>query len=157
MYTELRLRLLAEDVLCFFKCNTANSFKAAPAKGIQFSAFDRLESHIFCLRHQHTDPDSFEPRKPLVSLERFIGRGLAGMTAASLCSPLDTVDKMLRLQDISGRPVQYKSMTNAALKIDTTQGFGALYRGLQSMGVSTVPSVGVFYVVDERVKRMLGM
>lgn len=85
----------------------------------------------------------------------FIG-AFAGAIAQTVCHPLDVVRKRLQLQGIGGRPVQYRSMVDAALGIVRTEGPNALYRGLQPVYVSVLPSAGVSYVVYETAKTALG-
>ena len=81
----------------------------------------------------------------------------AGAMAQTVCHPLDVVRKRLQLQGIGGRAVQYRSMVDATLKIVRGEGGAALYRGLQPMYVSVLPSAGVSYFVYESVKNRLGV
>lgn len=82
---------------------------------------------------------------------------LAGSLAQTTCHPLDVIRKRLQLQGVGGRPIQYKSMLDATLKIVRQEGPNALYRGLQPMYVSAVPSAGVSYAVYEATKNVLGV
>lgn len=82
---------------------------------------------------------------------------VAGSLAQTTCHPLDVVRKRLQLQGIGGRPVQYKGMLEAGLRIWKNEGPKALYRGLQPMYVSAVPSAGVSYAVYESMKTALGV
>lgn len=117
-----------------------------PYTGLDFAIYEQLK--LLYLKRKKKEAN-------LVVL-LFIG-AFAGTVAQTACHPLDVVRKRLQLQGISGRPVQYKSMVDAAVRIVKTEGFGALYRGLQPMYVSAIPSAGVSYVVYESVKRMLGV
>jgi solute carrier family 25 (mitochondrial phosphate transporter), member 23/24/25/41 len=81
---------------------------------------------------------------------------LAGSIAQTTCHPLDVVRKRLQLQGIQGRPIQYRSMVDAAVKIVKLEGVKSLYRGLQPMYVSAVPSAGVSYAVYETTKNLMG-
>lgn len=82
---------------------------------------------------------------------------IAGTVAQTACHPLDVLRKRLQLQGTAGRAVQYKGMLDAAVKIVKKEGPGALYKGLQPMYVSAIPSAGVSYVVYEQVKKLLGV
>lgn len=82
---------------------------------------------------------------------------LAGTVAQTVCHPLDVVRKRLQLQGIGGRPIQYSSMLDAARAIVSKEGPNALYRGLQPMYVSVLPSAGVSWAVYESVKDALGV
>jgi solute carrier family 25 (mitochondrial phosphate transporter), member 23/24/25/41 len=81
----------------------------------------------------------------------------AGSLAQTTCHPLDVVRKRLQLQGIGGRPIQYRSMIDATLSIVRQEGPNALWRGLQPMYVSVLPSAGVSYVVYETTKNALGV
>lgn len=81
----------------------------------------------------------------------------AGAVAQTACHPLDVIRKRLQLQGIGGRPVLYKNMIDATKGIIQKEGIGALYRGLQPMYVSAIPSAGVSYFVYELVKKFLGV
>jgi solute carrier family 25 (mitochondrial phosphate transporter), member 23/24/25/41 len=82
---------------------------------------------------------------------------LAGSLAQTTCHPLDVVRKRLQLQGVGGRPVEYGTMLDAAVRIVKTEGPKALYRGLQPMYVSAVPSAGVSYAVYETAKTVLSV
>lgn len=117
-----------------------------PYVGLEFMIYEQLKL-------MHTNKKQKEPG--LLTL-LFIG-AFAGTIAQTVCHPLDVVRKRLQLQGIGGRPVQYRSMLDAALGIIRAEGPNALYRGLQPMYVSVLPSAGVSYVVYESAKTMLGV
>lgn len=81
----------------------------------------------------------------------------AGSLAQTTCHPLDVIRKRLQLQGIGGRPVQYSSMLDATMQIIQREGPNALYRGLQPMYVSVLPSAGVSYLVYETAKNAMGV
>lgn len=117
-----------------------------PYVGLEFMIYETLK-----LSHERRSGSD----SPLVVL--LVIGALAGAAAQTVCHPLDVVRKRLQLQGIGGRPVQYASMLDAARGIVGKEGVTALYRGLQPMYVSVLPSAGVSYVVYERAKNMLGV
>lgn len=117
-----------------------------PYTGLDFAIYEQLK--LLYLKRKKKEAN-------LVIL--LVIGAFAGTVAQTACHPLDVVRKRLQLQGIGGRPVQYKSMVDAAVRIVKTEGLGALYRGLQPMYVSAIPSAGVSYVVYESVKKVLGV
>lgn len=121
-------------------------FAMMPYAGLDFAIYEQLK--LFYLRRNKKEANLF--------ILLFIG-AFAGAVAQTVCHPLDVLRKRLQLQGISGRPIQYKSMVDAANCIIRTEGIGSLFRGLQPMYISAIPSAGVSYVVYETVKKMLGV
>lgn len=117
-----------------------------PYVGLEFMIYEHLK-----LQHESQN----NGRASILTL-LCIG-AFAGTVAQTVCHPLDVVRKRLQLQGIGGRPVQYRSMLDAARSIVSKEGPNALYRGLQPMYVSVLPSAGVSYVVYESAKNMLGV
>lgn len=117
-----------------------------PYAGLDFAIYEQLK--LFYLRRNNKEANLFI----LLCIGAF-----AGAVAQTACHPLDVLRKRLQLQGMSGRPIQYKSMIDAAKIIIRTEGPGSLFRGLQPMYISAIPSAGVSYVVYESVKKMLGV
>lgn len=117
-----------------------------PYAGLDFAIYEQLKIN-YARRHNK--------EANLLAL-LFIG-AFAGAVAQTLCHPLDVLRKRLQLQGINGQPVMYKSMIQAARGIIQKEGAGSLFRGLQPMYISAIPSAGVSYVVYESVKRVLGV
>lgn len=117
-----------------------------PYAGLDFAIYEHLK--LCYLRRNNKEASLFALL--------FIG-AFAGAVAQTACHPLDVVRKRLQLQGIGGRPINYTGMIHAATKIIREEGIFALYRGLQPMYISAIPSAGVSYVVYEAVKRGLGV
>lgn len=117
-----------------------------PYAGLDFAIYEQLK--LFYLKRKKREAN-------LVVL-LFIG-AFAGTVAQTACHPLDVLRKRLQLQGMGGRPVLYKNMMDAAIKIVRKEGPGALYKGLQPMYVSAIPSAGMSYVVYEYAKKLLGV
>lgn len=117
-----------------------------PYAGLDFAIYEQLK--LFYLRRNNKEANLF--------ILLFIG-AFAGAVAQTACHPLDVLRKRLQLQGINGRPIQYKSLVDAAVGIVRKEGPGSLYRGLQPICISAIPSAGVSYVVYESVKKFLGV
>lgn len=117
-----------------------------PYAGLDFAIYEQLK--LFYYRRENKEAN-------LVILLCF--GAFAGAVAQTVCHPLDVLRKRLQLQGINGRPILYNSMLQAAKGIVKAEGPGSLFRGLQPMYISAIPSAGVSYVVYESVKRILGV
>lgn len=117
-----------------------------PYAGLDFAIYEQMKMWYAKKKGREAD---------LLSM-LFIG-AFAGAVAQTACHPLDVLRKRLQLQGLGGRPIQYRSMFDAARSIIKDEGFGSMFRGLQPMYISAIPSAGVSYVVYEVVKRTLGV
>ena len=117
-----------------------------PYVGLEFMIYEQLKL-LYTRRKQ---------KEPNVITMLLIG-AFAGTISQTVCHPLDVVRKRLQLQGIGGRPVQYRSMMDAAVGIVRNEGPRSLYRGLHPTYMSVLPSAGVSYVVYESVKNLLGV
>eukprot|EP00737_Agarophyton_chilense_P004160 gb/GEZJ01005104.1/.p2 GENE.gb/GEZJ01005104.1/~~gb/GEZJ01005104.1/.p2 ORF type:complete len:385 (-),score=44.12 gb/GEZJ01005104.1/:711-1865(-) len=141
---QLRLLLQTEGLRGFFKGNAANCLKVAPTKGIQFVAFEALKRVLFRLREgRHPGANA----KPLCAWERFIAGGLAGMTAASLCYPLDTAKTLL-----TAHPERFSGVLRTIVAFSRQHGPRALYRGLSPTLVAMMPYAGLDFAIYEQLK-----
>lgn len=157
---QLRTLFASEGIRGFFKGNAANCLKVAPTKGIQFVAFEALKRFIFQLRTNSssvqaaattastkTSSTKSSPLKPLAAWERFLAGGLAGMTAASICYPLDTIKTLL-----TAHPERFSGVVNTFLTVVRQQGPRALYRGLSPTLVAMMPYAGLDFAIYEQLK-----
>ena len=92
-----------------------------------------------------------------MKVERVGSSGAAGQTAAY---PLDTVRRILQVQDqkgayTSGGVEKYNGMFDALVRLARRDGIGALYRGLGANYLKVVPSVATAFVVFEFSKKSL--
>lgn len=159
LYHQLRTLFASEGIRGFFKGNAANCLKVAPTKGIQFVAFEALKRFIF---HSRTNSSSAKATstvststsstkssglRPLAAWERFLAGGLAGMTAASICYPLDTVKTLL-----TAHPERFTGVVNTFVTVVRQQGPRALYRGLSPTLVAMMPYAGLDFAIYEQLK-----
>lgn len=144
---QLQKLLATEGLRGFFKGNAANCLKVAPTKGIQFVAFEALKRLIFRIRHEHKVAGTPSPSTPLAAGERFIAGGFAGMIAATICYPLDTVKTLL-----TAHPERFRGVFRTLTSITQSQGAGALYRGLSPTLVAMMPYAGLDFAIYEQLK-----
>lgn len=116
-----------------------------PYAGLDFAIYEQLKLYYW----RRTNSEAH------LGILLFFG-AFAGAVAQTACHPLDVLRKRLQLQGINGRPILYNSMLAAVKGIVKKEGVGTLFRGLQPMYVSAIPSAGVSYVVYEWVKKLLG-
>lgn len=144
---QLRQLLQNEGMRGFFKGNAANCLKVAPTKGIQFLVFEALKRFMFRTRQRY-NPSS-NPNKPLSLVERFFAGGLAGITAATLCYPLDTAKTLL-----TAHPEKFSGVFRTIAVVARQQGPRALYRGLSPTIVAMMPYAGLDFAIYEHLKLM---
>lgn len=140
---QLSNLLRTEGLRGFFKGNAANCLKVAPTKGIQFVAFEALKRVMFRLRDSSKDNSS----APLHVWERFIAGGLAGITAAIICYPLDTAKTLL-----TAHPERYRGILSTMFSVIRHQGPKGLYRGLSPTLVAMMPYAGLDFAIYEQLK-----
>lgn len=141
---QLRLLFQTEGLRGFFKGNAANCLKVAPTKGIQFVAFEALKRVLFRLRENRRTGTKV---KPLMAWERFVAGGLAGMTAAIACYPLDTAKTLL-----TAHPERFSGVLQTIAAVARQQGPQALYRGLSPTLVAMMPYAGLDFAIYEQLK-----
>lgn len=143
LFVELRSLFATEGVRGFFKGNAANCLKVAPTKGMQFVAFEALKRVMFRLR----DAEKEGADRPLEAWERFVAGGVAGMTAASLCYPLDVAKTLL-----TAHPERFSGVLRTMMQVGSTQGVRGLYRGLSPTLVAMMPYAGLDFAIYEQLK-----
>ncbi|CDF40370.1 unnamed protein product [Chondrus crispus] len=143
LLVELRALFAAEGMRGFFKGNTANCLKVAPTKGIQFVAFEALKRVMYGLRDQRREGAD----GPLMAWERFMAGGFAGMTAASICYPLDVAKTLL-----TAHPERFSGVMQTMVQVARTEGGRGLYKGLSPTLVAMMPYAGLDFAIYEQLK-----
>ncbi len=123
-----------------------------PYVGIDFAVYDTLKSSPVMPRRADTN----EPTVPA----KLVAGGIAGAAGQTAAYPLDTVRRILQVQDqkgayTSGGVEKYDGMLDALVRLARRDGIGALYRGLGANYLKVVPSVSVAFVVFEATKKAL--
>mmetsp|Transcript_69620 Transcript_69620/g.115658 ORF Transcript_69620/g.115658 Transcript_69620/m.115658 type:complete len:314 (-) Transcript_69620:234-1175(-) len=137
----------AEGPLALWRGITPSIVGAAPYVGIDFAVYDTLRPLV--------------PRKPGSDEPSVGGKLIAGAVAGSLgqtaAYPLDTVRRILQVQDVKVKHagVRYTGMIDCVVGIIRRDGIGALYAGLTANYLKVVPAVSISFVVYEACKDAL--
>ena len=123
-----------------------------PYVGIDFAVYDVLRG-LVPRRADGSD-------EPSVAGKLLAG-GVAGACAQTVAYPLDTVRRILQVQDtvhavqIAPPTERYTGMLDCLVRLVRRDGVLALYSGLWANYLKVVPSVGIAFVVYEQVKGSL--
>ena len=129
----------AEGVTGLWKGNLLNIARTAPFKAINFYSFEVFKNHF--LRKNDTE----EMNGP----QRFVAGAGAGITAVSLCFPLDMIRTRLLVE---GGYARYGGFRNAVVDIFKSEGPKAFYIGITPALISLGMSGAVFYGVYDMLK-----
>ncbi|CAN6679076.1 unnamed protein product [Malus baccata var. baccata] len=122
----------------FWKGNLVNILRTAPFKAINFYAYDTYRKQLL----------RFSGNKETTNFERFVAGAAAGITAATLCLPLDTI----RTQLVAPGGEALGGVIGAFRHMIQTEGFFSLYKGLVPSIASMAPAGAVFYGVYDILK-----
>ena len=141
-----------EGILSLYRGLLPSICGIVPYVGIDFAVYDTLKSSSMMPRR--TDND--EPTVP----GKLVAGGIAGAAGQTAAYPLDTVRRILQVQDqkgayTSGGVEKYNGMFDALVRLARRDGIGALYRGLGANYLKVVPSVATAFVVFEFSKKSL--
>lgn len=123
-----------------------------PYVGIDFAVYDTLRALA-----PKRDDGSGEP----TVLGKLAAGGVAGAAAQTVAYPLDTVRRILQVQEtvhaVQTAPAQerYAGMVDCFVRLVRRDGVGALYSGLTANYLKVVPAVGISFVVFEATKERL--
>jgi solute carrier family 25 phosphate transporter 23/24/25/41 len=130
-----------------------------PYVGIDFAVYDTLKHSALMPRHPAKSGSDAQLGEPTVAGKLAAGAvaGAAGQTAAY---PLDTVRRILQVQDLKvtqhgGGGDKYAGMLDCLVRLTRRDGIGALYKGLFANYLKVVPSVSMAFVVFETTKQQL--
>ncbi len=135
-------RVYAENGLkTFYKGYAPTLLSLSPFIAVNFASFDFLKSWYY--------PDG-EPD----SMSAFVTLGLgamAGLTAQTVCFPLDTVRRRMQLEGTI-----YKSTGDAFRTILRVEGVGGFYKGMLPNAVKIVPNNGIRFLAFDFFSRIFG-
>merc|ERR1719411_1424229 len=112
----------------------------APFIAINFSTFDWLKS-------TYISPD--EKTNPLKILA--LG-GVAGLTAQSICYPLDTIRRRMQIKG-----THYTSVPNAFATILSKEGPRGFYKGMLPNALKVVPNNGIRFLAYTYLTKWMGV
>ncbi|KAL5779700.1 hypothetical protein ACOSQ2_010437 [Xanthoceras sorbifolium] len=122
----------------FWKGNLVNILRTAPFKAVNFYAYDTYRKQLL----------QFSGNEETTNFERFIAGAAAGITATTLCLPLDTI----RTKIVAPGGEALGGVIGAFRHMIQTEGFFSLYKGLLPSILSMAPSGAVFYGVYDILK-----
>lgn len=135
IYTE-------EGFLAFWKGNGTNVVRIAPFSAIQFFSFDVYKRLVM-------PPDSLAHSQPS-PLRTFGAGALTGLTASTICYPLDLIRSVLSVQTTSK---QYRGILHAGMSIAKKEGIIGLYRGLTPTLMGIAPYIAINMTTFDLLKR----
>ncbi|CAH9078488.1 unnamed protein product [Cuscuta europaea] len=122
----------------FWKGNFVNILRTAPFKAVNFCAYDTYRKQLTRL----------SGNEETTNTERFVAGAAAGITAALICLPLDTI----RTKLVAPGGEAMGGVIGAFHHVIQTEGFFSLYKGLLPSILSMAPSAAVFYGVYDILK-----
>ena len=86
---------------------------------------------------------------------KLVAGAIAGVCGQTVSYPLDTVRRILQVQDVKLQGRKYTGMLDCLVRVSREEGVAALYRGLGANYIKVVPSVAVSFTVFEYAKQAL--
>jgi len=128
-----------EGLLGFWRGNGTNVVRIAPFSAIQFVSFDVYKGLIIG-----------DDQKNASFVKTFSAGALTGMTASTICYPLDLVRSVLSVQTGSEH---YRGIVHAMRSIVGREGIGGLYRGLGPTLMGIAPYIAINMTTFDLLKR----
>ncbi|KAF6148739.1 hypothetical protein GIB67_019347 [Kingdonia uniflora] len=122
----------------FWKGNFLNILRTAPFKAVNFYAYDTYRKQLLKL----------SGNKEITNFDRFLAGAAAGITATTLCLPMDTI----RTKIVAPGGEALGGVIGAFSYMIQTEGFFSLYKGLVPSVLSMAPAGAVFYGVYDMLK-----
>ena len=139
-----------EGPLALFRGLWPTCLGVFPYIGIDFAMYETLKHSRFCPRVPNSD------QRTISGL--LVCGGIAGLVSQTIAFPLELVRRRLQIQGFGGADYGYRGGVFDALRTTVrNEGFRGLYRGLSANYVKAVPSIGISFVVYERMKHQLGI
>ncbi|XP_014600871.1 PREDICTED: graves disease carrier protein [Polistes canadensis] len=139
VFSGLREIVKRETVFALYKGNWAQMIRIFPYAAIQFTSFEFYSKYLRSL---------FQKRR---HIEKFFAGSAAGVTAATLTYPLDTIRARLAFQ-VTGEHVYTGIIHTGASIFKDEGGFRALYRGFLPTIVGMIPYAGFSFYTFEKLK-----
>uniref|UniRef100_A0A5B6YS41 Mitochondrial adenine nucleotide transporter BTL3 n=1 Tax=Davidia involucrata TaxID=16924 RepID=A0A5B6YS41_DAVIN len=138
LFELIKTIAVSQGLRGFWKGNLVNILRTAPFKAINFCAYDTYRKQLL----------KISGNEETTNFERFIAGAAAGITATSLCLPLDTI----RTKLVAPGGEALGGVIGAFRHVIQTEGFFSLYKGLLPSIISMAPSGAVFYGVYDILK-----
>lgn len=128
-----------EGFLGFWRGNGLNLLRSVPFKALNYISFDTY------WRWLKSRTGSEGPSSHMV---RFIAGAMAGITAATVFFPLDS----LRTRLLAPHGSKYRNPMSAAVRMAREEGFRSLYQGLSPTLLALAPNNAVFFATYHLLK-----
>lgn len=129
-----------ENFLALYKGNLVQVMRIMPYGAIQFTAYEQYKQHLEV---------SFEQNS---LINGFLAGAAAGITAAAITYPLDTIRARLAFQ-VTNSNTLYSGIKHAVVRMLKEEGgLRALYRGFWSNMLGMIPYAGFSFYTFEKVK-----
>ena len=112
----------------------------APFNAISFSTYFTYREHLDKRDIIHSD------------ITKVLAGGGAGITAIMVTYPSDLIRRRLQLQNFDKNVPSYAGILDCVRKVVACEGVGGLYRGLPATCIKLFPTIGVQFLVLERLK-----
>ena len=149
MWAAMRAVVQREGPFALYKGLTPSLVGIMPYVGIDFAVYDTLRRSAWIPRHA----DSSEP----TVAGKLAAGAIAGTAGQTIAYPLDTVRRILQVQDqkVRGGGEKYTGMVDALVGLARRDGVLALYNGLMVNYLKVIPSVSISFLVFETAKEAL--
>ena len=114
----------------------------APFSAISFSTYFTYRDYLNHSSHYEMNPD----------LVKILAGGGAGITAILITYPSDLIRRRLQLQNFDNSVPRYTGILDCARKVVACDGVPGLYRGLAATCVKLFPTIGIQFLVIERLR-----
>ena len=131
-----------EGLKSYWKGNGTNVIRIAPFSAIQFFSFDVYKRLVL--------PDTAVTGQQPSPIRTFAAGALTGVTASTLCYPLDLTRSVLTVQT---QGQQYRGILDAMVQIVRADGPFGLYRGLTPTLLGIAPYIAINMTTFDLLKR----
>ena len=139
-----------EGLRSYWKGNGTNVVRIAPFSAIQFCSFDLYKRRLLPSSSAAGTGTGSQAQVQLSPLRTFAAGALTGITASTLCYPLDLVRSVLSVQTTTR---EYRGIGHALLTIARRDGVLGLYKGLTPTLLGIAPYIALNMTVFDLLKR----
>ena len=116
----------------------------APFSAISFSTYFTYREYLDHQSHGELNSD----------LAKILAGGGAGITAILVTYPSDLIRRRLQLQNFNKSVPRYTGILDCVRKVVACEGVTGLYRGLAATCVKLFPTIGIQFLVMERLRAL---
>ena len=130
---------------------TMDLFKGLRMSIIGFAPFTALSFSTYFTYKEYLESNT----KWNNDIIKVVGGGFAGTTAVSITYPTDLIRRRLQLQNFDKSVPTYNGIIDCIKKIVKLDGITGLYRGLTASYIKLFPTIGIQFLVMERLNQYL--